>query len=64
MRIMASKWPNWLATAPGLPSTSSIEEGHAPASWQKWERQIPPGDVHQRADAITGGLLASCDWAH
>ena len=30
----ASKWPILLATAPVLPSTSSIEEGHAPAQGQ------------------------------
>lgn len=34
MSMWASMWPNWLATAPGLPSTSSIEEGHAPAPGQ------------------------------
>ena len=30
----ASKWPILLATVPVLPSTSSIEEGHAPAQGQ------------------------------
>ena len=37
--LRASKWPDLMATAPGLPSTSSIDEGLGPA------RQINRGRI-------------------
>src|SRR5208337_4186187 len=62
-RLRASRWPNWRATGPGLPSTSSII-GRLSGGTLRRNGVRPAGALAKKWDAITRGVLTSCDMAH